>query len=131
MSAHGDADLGHTLAGWTGTVLGVLGSAVLGVGLIAASTALLLAGAGVVLLAALVCWALHLAGLGKGPGPRPPREQGWRTRDRAAREGHPGWLGCRTAGRRSSRAGSAAASGRGARGARHNGPRVAPARLSG
>ncbi|MFG2922350.1 HGxxPAAW family protein [Streptomyces sp. NPDC048305] len=99
MSAHGDADLGHTLAGWTGTALGVLGSAVLGVGLIATSTALLLAGAVVVLLAALVCWVLHLAGWGKGPGPRPPHEQGWRTRDRAAREGHPGCLGCRMAGR--------------------------------
>ncbi|MFE5243357.1 MULTISPECIES: HGxxPAAW family protein [unclassified Streptomyces] len=99
MSAHGDADLGHTLAGWTGTALGALGSAVLGAGLVIGSAAVLLAGAVVVAVAVLTCWVLHLAGWGKGSGPRPAAERHWRTRDSAARQGHPGCLGCRMAGR--------------------------------
>ncbi|MFF9685823.1 HGxxPAAW family protein [Streptomyces sp. NPDC014623] len=99
MSAHGDHDLGHTVAGWTGTALGVLGSAVLGAAVITTSAALLGLGAVVVALAAATCWALHLAGWGKPTGPRPKSRQGWRSRDTSARRGHPGCLGCRMAGR--------------------------------
>ncbi|MFJ6851530.1 HGxxPAAW family protein [Streptomyces sp. NPDC091271] len=99
MSAHGDHDLGHTVAGWTGTAIGVLGGAVLGVAVIATSAALLWLGLGVLVLAGAACWALHLAGWGKPTGPRPRSAQDWRSRDTAARHGHPGCLGCRMAGR--------------------------------
>ncbi|MDQ0796255.1 HGxxPAAW family protein [Streptomyces sp. B1I3] len=99
MSAHGDYDLGHTVAGWAGTAIGVLGSAVLGAAVITTSAAVLRLGLAVVVLAALTTWVLHLAGWGKPTGPRPPAGQGWRTRDTAARRGHPGCLGCRMAGR--------------------------------
>ncbi|MET7367905.1 HGxxPAAW family protein [Streptomyces sp. NPDC005566] len=108
MSAHGDHDLGHTVAGWTGTAIGVLGSAVLGAGVIATSAAILWLGAAVVATAALTCWALHLAGWGKAAGPRPAGAQDWRSRDPAARHGHPGCLGCRMAGRGRIRAAAAA-----------------------
>ncbi|MEU1125399.1 HGxxPAAW family protein [Streptomyces sp. NPDC005899] len=99
MSAHGDADLGHTVAGWTGTAIGVLGSVVLGAGVITTSAAVLALGLAVVVLAAVTTWVLHLTGWGKGSGPRPPAEQPWRIRDTGARRGHPGCLGCRMAGR--------------------------------
>lgn len=100
MSMHGDHDMGHTVAGWTGTCAAVLGSAVMGVGLAADSTGGLVAGGAVVVLAALATWVLHLAGWGKPSGTRPVAEQPWRVRDTAARGGHPDCLGCRLAGRR-------------------------------
>lgn len=100
MSMHGDHDMGHTLAGWTGTCTAVLGGAVAGVGLAANSTGVLVAGGAVVVLAALATWFLHLAGWGKPTGPRPVAQQPWRVRDTAARRGHPDCLGCRLAGRR-------------------------------
>ncbi|WP_258177351.1 HGxxPAAW family protein [Streptomyces solincola] len=99
MGMHGDADLGHTVAGWTGTAVAAAGFAVLGSGLIAASPVLLAAGGAVLAAAAAVTWLLHLAGWGKPSGPRPPAQQPWRTRDHSARTGHPGCLGCRLAGR--------------------------------
>ncbi|WP_329229110.1 hypothetical protein OHB07_13585 [Streptomyces sp. NBC_00111] len=99
MSAHGDHDLGHTVAGWTGTAIGVLGTAVLGLGVVLTSATVLWLGTAVLALAALICWALHLAGWGKPTGPRPVDRQAWRTRDTTARHGHPGCLGCRMAGR--------------------------------
>ena len=104
MSAHGDHDLGHTVAGWTGTSIGALGSTVLGAAVVTASPAVLWLGVAIVVLAALTCWILHLAGWGKAAGPRPPALQGWRTRDTGARLGHPGCLGCRLAGRGGARA---------------------------
>ncbi|MFH9068902.1 HGxxPAAW family protein [Streptomyces alboflavus] len=99
MSMHGDHDMGHTVAGWTGTCAAVLGSAVTGVGLAADSTGGLVAGGAVVVLAALATWVLHLAGWGKPSGTRPVAERPWRVRDTAARGGHPDCLGCRLAGR--------------------------------
>ncbi|MFD9903427.1 HGxxPAAW family protein [Streptomyces sp. NPDC059063] len=99
MSMHGDHDLGHTVAGWTGTAVAVLGSAVMGVALAVDSAAGLVLGGAVVALAALSTWLLHLAGWGKGTGPRPVAQQSWRVRDTVARRGHPGCLGCRLAGR--------------------------------
>ena len=105
MSLHGDDpyDLGHTLAGWTGTALAALGSALSGLGVIAASVLLVCAGAAVLVLALLATWALHLAGWGKPSGPRPVEQWNWRVRDTGARTGHPGCLGCRLAGRAGAR----------------------------
>ncbi|QGV82340.1 HGxxPAAW family protein [Streptomyces ficellus] len=100
MSAHGDVDLGHTVAGWTGTALGLLGLCVTGLAVITVSPPLALAGAGIVAAAAAVTWALHLLGWGKPSGPRPREEWSWKVRDRAVRHGHPDCLGCRMAGRR-------------------------------
>lgn len=100
MGMHGDHDLGHTVAGWTGTGVGVLGSVVTGLGLVAGSPAGMLVGGALVGAAALATWTLHLAGWGKASGPRPPGRRHWRTRDTAARRGHSGCVGCRMAGRR-------------------------------
>ncbi|MFD3571497.1 HGxxPAAW family protein [Streptomyces sp. NPDC058667] len=100
MSAHGDVDLGHTLAGWTGTALAVAGLSVLGVAVVAVSPPLALIGGGLGVLAGPTTWLLHLAGWGKPSGPRPRGDWPWRVRDLGARRGHPDCLGCRMAGRR-------------------------------
>lgn len=100
MSAHGDVDLGHTVAGWTGTAIAVVGLSILGLAVVAVSQPLALMGAGIGALAGLATWLLHLAGWGKPTGPRPASEWPWRLRDQAARHGHPDCLGCRMAGRR-------------------------------
>ncbi|GGU96756.1 hypothetical protein GCM10010495_03690 [Kitasatospora herbaricolor] len=100
MSAHGDHDMGHTVAGWTGSALTIAGSTVLGLALVAGSPAGLGIGGAILVLAALTTWLLHLAGWGKPTGPRPAGRRDWRARDTAARQGHPDCLGCRLAGRR-------------------------------
>ncbi|MFJ8588948.1 HGxxPAAW family protein [Streptomyces sp. NPDC093595] len=100
MSAHGDVDLGHTVAGWTGTAIGLTGLAVTGLAVIAVSLPLALLGAGILAVAAAATWVLHLLGWGKPSGVRPPEEWSWKVRDRAARHGHRDCLGCRMAGRR-------------------------------
>ncbi|MFI2431786.1 HGxxPAAW family protein [Streptomyces sp. NPDC018693] len=92
-------DEGHTVAGWTGFGIVTVGATVMGVGVCAVSAPLLVVGFAVVMVGALVTWALHLTGWGKPPGVRPPAEWGMRVRDRRARAGHPGCLGCRLAGR--------------------------------
>ncbi|MFF2306984.1 HGxxPAAW family protein [Streptomyces sp. NPDC058128] len=99
MSAHGDVDLGHTLAGWTGTTLAGLGSAVAGAGICLDRAWALWLGAALAVLAAAATWALHLAGWGKPSGPRPAGQWDWRVRDTDAAHGHPDCLGCRLAGR--------------------------------
>ncbi|MGW0856887.1 HGxxPAAW family protein [Streptomyces sp. NPDC002690] len=104
MSAHGDVDLGHTLAGWTGTALTVVGATGAGVSVCAASPLGVVLAAAVTVAAGVVSWLLHLAGWGKPGGPRPEREWSWRVRDTGARAGHPECLGCRMAGRRAARA---------------------------
>ncbi|MFJ2862448.1 HGxxPAAW family protein [Kitasatospora sp. NPDC087314] len=104
MSAHGDHDMGHTIAGWTGSVIAILGFAVAGAALILASPAGLWLGALLVALGALASWLLHLAGRGKPTGARPPHLQHWRTPDPAGRRGHPDCLGCRLVGRAPDRA---------------------------
>ncbi|MFD0304696.1 HGxxPAAW family protein [Streptomyces sp. NPDC127119] len=98
MSGH-QHDEGHTLAGWTGCGIAVVGTSAAGVGMCLGSGSGIWLGLGVVGLSALVTWGLHLAGWGKPPGIRPSAERGWRVRDRAARNGHPGCFGCRLAGR--------------------------------
>lgn len=98
MSAH-QYDEGHTVAGWTGFAVASAGAAVLGLGVCTASVITLAGGLGIVVGSVLVTWALHLAGWGKPPGRRPREQWGWRVRDLAAREGHPGCVGCRLAGR--------------------------------
>lgn len=107
MSAHGHVDMGHTVAGWAGTATAVTGCTVTGVAMAAASAPIALAGIGITLGAALLTWLLHLSGWGKPSGPRPESEWPWRTRDRAARRGHPDCLGCRLAGRRTRSRGKA------------------------
>lgn len=107
---HGNHDLGHTVAGWTGTGVAVLGFCVAGAALTRGSSAGIALGGAVIVAAALLTWVLHLSGWGKPSGPRPVGEQNWRAKDRAAAEGHPGCLGCRIAGR--SGAGRSAPKGR-------------------
>ncbi|WP_405704424.1 HGxxPAAW family protein [Streptomyces sp. NBC_00069] len=115
MSAHGDVDMGHTVAGWTGTALALLGCTGAGVAVCAAWTPGIWLGLGLVGVAGVVTWVLHLAGWGKPGGPRPRADWDWRTRDTVARTGHVQCLGCRVGGTR--RAAAAA-------------PRPRPAELS-
>jgi hypothetical protein len=96
---HGDHDLGHTVAGWTGTCLALVGFTLSGAAMTAAWVPGFWLGLAVVALAGLTTWVLHLGGRGKPGGPRPLAQQGWRTTDRAAAQGHPGCAGCRAAGR--------------------------------
>ncbi|MES5819081.1 HGxxPAAW family protein [Streptomyces sp. RG80] len=98
MSAH-QYDEGHTVAGWTGFAVATLGSVVLGFGVVMVSVAVLAGGLAVVAASVLVTWVLHLTGWGKPPGRRPREQWGMRARDLSAREGHPGCVGCRLAGR--------------------------------
>ncbi|MEW2140937.1 HGxxPAAW family protein [Streptomyces sp. NPDC005409] len=100
MSAHGHVDLGHTVAGWTGTTLALLGFAGAGVAVCTAWLPGIVIGLGVVALAGLTTWLLHLAGWGKPSGPRPQAEWDWRVRDTVAHTGHAGCLGCRAGGPR-------------------------------
>ncbi|MFF3373365.1 HGxxPAAW family protein [Streptomyces sp. NPDC002680] len=92
-------DEGHTVAGWTGTAIGTVGSCVLGLGICTTSALAVTGGIAVLVVAVLVTWVLHLAGWGKAPGVRPVGEWRMRERDRSARAGHPGCVGCRLAGR--------------------------------
>ncbi|MFK0219710.1 HGxxPAAW family protein [Streptomyces vinaceus] len=100
MSAHGDVDMGHTVAGWTGTALALIGFTGAGAAICAAWTPGIWLGLGLVAAAGIVTWSLHLAGWGKPSGPRPRAEWDWRTRDTAARTGHAQCLGCRAGGPR-------------------------------
>nr|WP_252981294.1 HGxxPAAW family protein [Streptomyces chartreusis] len=102
MIGHGDDpyDLGHTVAGWTGTAIASVGFVLCGLSVIVTSGLLVATGIAVIVLAAVVTWILHLAGWGKPGGPRPVDQWDWRVKDLAARSGHPGCLGCRLAGRR-------------------------------
>lgn len=100
MSAHGHVDLGHTVAGWTGTTLAVLGSAGAGAAVCLAWTPGIWLGLGLVAVAGLVTWLLHLAGWGKPSGPRPEADWDWRVRDTTAHAGHAECLGCRVSGPR-------------------------------
>ncbi|MFJ8432908.1 HGxxPAAW family protein [Kitasatospora sp. NPDC094019] len=109
MGAHADHDMGHTVAGWTGTAVVTLGFAVAGAAFVAGSGPGLCAGAALILLGAVAAWTLHLAGRGKATGPRPPELRHWRVPDPAGRRGHPDCLGCRLAGRRTARAATPAA----------------------
>ena len=105
MFIHGDDDydLGHTVAGWTGVGIASLGSGLCGLGVVAASGLFVLAGVAVLVLALLATWMLHLAGWGKPGGPRSVAQWDWRVRDLSARNGHADCLGCRLAGRRTTR----------------------------
>ncbi|WP_030384478.1 HGxxPAAW family protein [Streptomyces sp. NRRL S-241] len=100
MSAHGHVDLGHTVAGWTGTTLALLGFAGAGAAVCAAWAPGIWIGLGVVAAAGIVTWVLHLAGWGKPSGPRPEADWDWRKRDAGARTGHADCLGCRPGGPR-------------------------------
>ncbi|MFF1723759.1 HGxxPAAW family protein [Streptomyces sviceus] len=103
MSAH-QYDEGHTVAGWTGVGIATVGTSVLGVGVCLVSGALIAVCIVITAASALVTWALHLTGWGKPPGRRPREQWGMRVRDTGARQGHPGCVGCRMAGRGRARA---------------------------
>ncbi|MES9520067.1 HGxxPAAW family protein [Streptomyces capoamus] len=92
-------DEGHTIAGWTGVAITTVGGSVAGLGVCTSSLPLVGAGLAVVVVSALVTWALHLSGWGKPPGVRPRDQWGMRVRDTQAREGHEACVGCRLAGR--------------------------------
>lgn len=92
-------DEGHTVAGWTGTGIATVGSAVLGAGICVVSGVLMVGGLGILAASVLVTWALHLTGWGKPPGVRPRGEWGMGVRDLTARDGHADCWGCRLAGR--------------------------------
>ncbi|GGK00961.1 hypothetical protein GCM10011583_35510 [Streptomyces camponoticapitis] len=96
---HEDVDLGHTVAGWTGWAVAVVGTTVAGVGMCVWRPGIWL-GLAICALAAVVTLVLHLVGWGKPAGPRPADQWDWRVRDRTARAGHPECVGCRLAGRR-------------------------------
>lgn len=61
-------------------------------------------GLGVVVVAGIVTWVLHLAGWGKPSGPRPEADWDWRVRDAGAHAGHADCIGCRAKGPRRARA---------------------------
>lgn len=113
MSTHAQWDEGHTIAGWTGCVVAVLGSSVAGIGVAVWRPVGVWLGLGLLVAAPLVTWLLHLAGWGKPSGVRPRAEWGMRVRDLSARQGHPGCLGCRLAGRRPARVDGARTGGAG------------------
>ncbi|MEV6840449.1 HGxxPAAW family protein [Streptomyces sp. NPDC051133] len=92
-------DEGHTIAGWTGFGIATAGGAVLGLGVCTASPVAVAGGLAVAAGSVLVTWVLHLSGWGKPPGVRPREQWGMRVRDARAREGHPGCVSCRLAGR--------------------------------
>jgi hypothetical protein len=104
VSAH-QYDEGHTVAGWSGVAVATVGTSVLGVGVCTVSGALIAVGLVITAASALVTWALHLSGWGKPPGRRPREQWGMRVRDTGARQGHPGCVGCRMAGRGRARTG--------------------------
>ncbi|MGW1429402.1 hypothetical protein ACWD6K_12395 [Streptomyces sp. NPDC002431] len=92
-------DEGHTVAGWAGFAVAVLGSLAVGLGVVGWWPGVWI-GSALLVVAVLVAWGLHLAGWGKPPGVRPVGRRGFGVRDRSAREGHPDCFGCRMAGRR-------------------------------
>ncbi|MFE5815830.1 HGxxPAAW family protein [Streptomyces sp. NPDC056479] len=92
-------DEGHTVAGWTGTAIATIGTAVLGAGTCMVSAVLIGGGLGILAASVLVTWALHLTGWGKPPGVRPRGQWPMGARDLTARDGHPDCWGCRLAGR--------------------------------
>ncbi|MEU6577722.1 HGxxPAAW family protein [Streptomyces sp. NPDC046805] len=92
-------DEGHTVAGWTGFLIGTVGSTMVAAGVVVPSPVMVGGGVVIVAISVLVTWALHLAGWGKPPGRRPRDTWPMRVRDRSAREGHPGCVGCLLAGR--------------------------------
>ncbi|WST77189.1 hypothetical protein OG762_23040 [Streptomyces sp. NBC_01136] len=96
MSKH---DEGHTLAGWTGFGIATVGALGMGLGVCADNALGVWGGLAVVGVGVVVTWVLHLAGWGKPPGRRPVAEWGLRVKDLGAREGHPGCVACRLAGR--------------------------------
>ncbi|MBT2449569.1 hypothetical protein J7F03_21280 [Streptomyces sp. ISL-43] len=100
MSAHGHVDLGHTVAGWTGTAVALVGCTAAGAAMCASWTPGIWIGLVVVAAAGLTTWLLHLAGWGKPSGPRPADQWDWRVRDTAAHTGHADCLGCRVSGPR-------------------------------
>ena len=72
--------MGHTVAGWTGSIVCIAGFAISGVAMTAASVPFFWIGAGVVALGGFLGRLLHRMGFGKEIGPRPASERGMRRR---------------------------------------------------
>ncbi|MEV4525711.1 HGxxPAAW family protein [Streptosporangium sp. NPDC049304] len=77
---HEEHDMGHTVAGWTGSIVCIIGFAISGVAMTAADVLFFWIGAGVVILGGALGWLLHRLGFGKEIGPRPVSERGMRRR---------------------------------------------------
>ncbi|WP_051753292.1 HGxxPAAW family protein [Streptosporangium amethystogenes] len=77
---HEEHDMGHTVAGWTGSIVCITGFAISGLAMVAASVPFFWAGVGVVVLGGALGWLLHQMGFGKEIGPRPVSERGMRRR---------------------------------------------------
>ncbi|MET7356980.1 HGxxPAAW family protein [Streptomyces sp. NPDC005562] len=91
-------DEGHTVAGWAGSLIAMLGTVSAGAGVVGWRPGLWL-GLALLVAAALVAWVLHLAGWGKPPMPRSLDQRVFSSRDLSARAGHANCVGCRLAGR--------------------------------
>jgi hypothetical protein len=63
-------DEGHTLAGWTGFGIAIVGAAVIGMGVCTAQGLVVAGGLVVIAVGVVVTWVLHVAGWGKPPGLR-------------------------------------------------------------
>jgi hypothetical protein len=87
---HEEHDMGHTVAGWTGSIVCITGFAISGVAMTAASVPFFWIGAGVVVLGGALGWLLHQMGLGKEVGPRPVSERGMHWRPAPRTPGAPG-----------------------------------------
>ncbi|MFE0517056.1 HGxxPAAW family protein, partial [Streptomyces sp. NPDC058964] len=61
MSAHGDYDMGHTVAGWTGTAMASAGFTVCGLGMVTGSLVPLVGGVVIVVLAVLTTCEIELS----------------------------------------------------------------------
>ncbi|WP_440070511.1 HGxxPAAW family protein [Streptosporangium sp. OZ121] len=84
---HEEHDMGHTVAGWTGSIVCITGFAISGMAMVAASVPFFWVGAGVVALGGALGWLLHRMGLGKEIGPRPASERGMRRRPASSARG--------------------------------------------
>ncbi|MEV4377939.1 HGxxPAAW family protein [Streptosporangium sp. NPDC049644] len=77
---HEEHDMGHTVAGWTGSIVCMTGFAISGLAMVADGVVFFWAGVGVVVLGGALGWLLHRMGFGKEIGPRPVSERGMRRR---------------------------------------------------
>ncbi|MGS2646767.1 HGxxPAAW family protein [Streptosporangium sp. LJ11] len=84
---HEEHDMGHTVAGWTGSIVCITGFAISGVAMVSASVLFFWVGAGVVALGGSLGWLLHRMGFGKEIGPRPAAERGMRRRPASSAPG--------------------------------------------
>src|SRR5688500_8278222 len=93
---HGDHDLGHTVAGWTGCGVALTGSATIGLSVCGARLPGVWAGARLVAAGGLITWVRQPPGRAKPSRPRPAGQWDWGPRDPMT--AHAGCPACRPAG---------------------------------